>query len=153
MHAVHEPHLNHAYLDPTVCLLERPDPDAGKKKRVHGPEELESLRSISAVSLRVLGAEGAGPSGQAAGDVAGPALKKVSRGPKVPEVASSASSSSAESVAVVAEAGAMEAVASSFGIASRALEEVSAGTPSQVHGRGTEDTLVDECVDAPAAIR
>ena len=143
---VREPRLNRAYADPSVRLVERPDPDAGKKKRVRGPDELETLGPIRVAPLRAIGADGAG--GSSAGlEVAGPAAKKMAVAPEVPQGASSSSaSSSAESLAIAPRG---EVVASSFGIASFAPEEVSGGTPSEAYGRGSADTRVEERATAP----
>ena len=46
-----------------------------------------------------------------------------------------------------------EVTVGSFAIASMALEEGSGGTPSQVYGRGTEDTRVEARVIGGNAIR
>ena len=125
-----EPRLNRAYADPAVRLAERPNPDVGKKKRVCGLEELEGHRLISVVPLRAVGTAGADHSGHAGEDAMGPASKKVSQDAEAPQKVSSSTSSSSTVLAVAPRAGAVEVVASSFGIASMPLEELSIGTPS-----------------------
>ena len=75
---VREPRLNHAYMDPAVRLEERVDPDAGKKKRVRGPEELEAGGPISAVPLRTTGVDGPGQTSRVAEGATVPPLKRVS---------------------------------------------------------------------------
>ena len=144
---VREPRLNRAYADPSVRLAERPDPDAGKKKRVRGHDELETLGPIRVVPLRAVGADGAGGSSAVVEGMAGPSVKRVAVVPEVsPGASSSSASSSTESLAIAPR---REVVASSFGIPSFALEEVSGGTPSQVYGRGSADTRVEERVPVP----
>lgn len=110
-----EPCLNRAYVDPVVRLVERPDPDAGKKKWVRGPEELEGPGPISAVPLQAVGATGVDPFGYAGAGATGPA-SKVSRVPAAPQEVSSSTSSSAALLAVAIRAGVAEVVASSFGV-------------------------------------
>ena len=149
--AVHDRRLNRAYRDPAVRLLERPDPDAGKKKRARGPEELEGTGPISAVPIRAIGGASIGKAGFAAGCSVVPSSKRASREPGAPRQTSSAASSSAGSLAAPVAAPVTEAVASSFGIASMALDDVSGGTPSQVYGDGTEDTVVEPRDDLRAA--
>ena len=144
-----EPRLNRAYADPSVRLAERPDPDAGKKKRVRGPDELETPGPLRVAPLRAVGADRAGSSGAVVEGLAGPSAKRVLAAPEVSLGASSSKGSSAGSLGVTLP---REVVASSFGIAGFGLEDVSGGTPSQVYGRGSTDTRVEERVPvAPAA--
>lgn len=147
---VREARLNRAYLDPAASLPERVDPDAGKRKRVRGSEELELGGPVSAVPLRAVGV---GVAGEIAVGAPGPLPRKVSRAPDDPQEGSGSAGSSAASLAVRPRAGVAEAVAGSFAIASMALEEGSGGTPSQVYGRGTEDTRVEPRVVGGSAIR
>lgn len=135
---VGEHRLNRAYTDPSVQPADRLDPDAGKRKRVRGPDELEASGPIPAVPLRAVGAGGSGAIVEGA---PGCAAKRLCAAPgTVRETGSPSAGSVAGSVAVDARAG---VAARSFGVASFAPEEVSGGTPSQVYGRGTEDTRVE----------
>ena len=61
--AVHDRRLNRAYRDPATRLSECPDPDAGKRKRARGPEELEGSGPISAIPLRAFGGASVGKAG------------------------------------------------------------------------------------------
>ena len=140
---VREARLNRAYVDPALQPAERADPDAGKKKRVRGLEELETGGPISAVPLRAIGV--AVP-GEVALGAPGPPPRKASRVVGEQPEASGSASSSAASLAVSRRAGVAEVAAGSFAIASMALEEGSGGTPSRVYGRGTEDTRVENRV-------
>lgn len=127
---VREPRVNWAYVDPAVRLVERPNPDVGKKKWVRGPKELEGHGPISAVPLRVVGTAGADHSGHAGEDAMGPTSKKVLRALEAPQEVSSSMSSSYAALAVAPRASAVEVVEILFGIASLPLEELSIGTPS-----------------------
>ena len=136
---VGEHRLNRAYTDPSVQPADRLDPDAGKRKRVRGPDELETPGPIRAVPLRAVGAGG---SGALVEEASGSLAKRLAPAPGTArETGSPSASCVAELVAVDARAG---VAARSFGVASFAPEEVSGGTPSQVYGRGTEDTRVED---------
>lgn len=150
---VREPSVNRAYMDPVVRLVERANPDAGKKKRVRGLEELEGHRPISAVPLWAVEAAGADRSGHAGEDARGLASKKLPQALGAPQEISISTSSSSAALLVAPRAGVVEVVASSFGIASMPLEELSIGTPSQVYGGRTEDTRVEVPHFACAATR
>ena len=141
---VREARLNRAYVDPALQPAERADPDAGKKKRVRGPEELEAGGPIRAVPLRAVGV---GVAGEVAVGAPGPPPRKTSRVSAGPLEAVVSASSSAASLAVSPRAGVGQVAAGSFAIASLALDEESGGTPSHVYGRGTEDTRVEDRVD------
>ena len=140
---VREARLNRAYVDPALQPAERADPDAGKRKRARGPEELEAGGPIPAVPLRAVGV---GVAGEVAVGAPGPPPRKTSRVSSVPLEAVVSASSSAASPAASPRAGAGQAAAGSFAIASFALDE-SGGTPSQVNGSGTEDTRVEDRID------
>ena len=123
---VREARLNRAYVDPALQPAERADPDAGKKKRVRGPEELETGGPISAVPLRAVGVCVAG---EVAVGAPGPPPRKTSRVPVGPLEAVGSASSSAASLAVSPRAGVGQMAAGSFAIASLNLDEVSGGLP------------------------
>lgn len=135
---VRETHLNRAYTDPAFRLAERSDPDEGRKKRAHGPEELDSLGLIDVRPLRSIGAGDAGGPSCARVDSMDRPLKKALQGP----VGSSSSSSGGRLASPPTITDAAEGVASSFGIASLLLEESLGDTPSQVYRQGSEDTQV-----------
>ena len=145
---VREARLNRAYVDPALQPAERADPDAGKKKRVRGPEELETGGPISAVPLRAVGVCVAG---EVAVGAPGPPPRKTSRVPVGPLEAVGSASSSAASLAVSPRAGVGQTAAGSFAIASLNLEEVSGGTPSEVYACRTDDTRVEARVDGADA--
>lgn len=119
---VREPRLNRAFVDPAVRLVERPDPDIGKKNWVRVPEELEAQGLISVVPLRAVGASVTGGSGCAGDDATARTLKKGSCAPGAHPETSSPTSSSSTALPLALGAGAREVVASSFGIASMPLE-------------------------------
>lgn len=127
---VREARVNRVYMDPLVCLVERSDPDAGKRKQVHGPEDLEGQGPINEMPLRAIGVGGADYSRPAGQGEVGLASKRVPRAPKALREVSSPASSSSTTLLVAPRVGATEEVASSFGIASLPLKEVSTGTPS-----------------------
>ena len=95
---VRETRLNRAYLGSDAQLVERADPDAGKRKRVRGPEELESGGPISTVPLRAVGT---GVAGEIAFGAPGPPPMKLLRVPAELKGAGGSASSSAGSQTVV----------------------------------------------------
>lgn len=152
---VREPRLNRVNVDSVNHLSERPDPDKGRKKRIHEPEECDITGPITAMPLHSIRFEGVGgPSYTRMSRAERPAKRELHGTPKQAACAHSSSPSLAERHAspttgttpgASGRGGAVggERVAISFGIAGLPLEESSASsTLLHVYGGGSEDSRV-----------
>lgn len=121
---VHESRLNRAYADQAIRLAEHADPDEGKKKQTHVPEELDAPGPIAAWPLRAIGASDMDSPSCARVDIAKRPLKRASQCPEGPT----------ERPAVLRRGSAqlpcrpLQGVTSSFRIAGLPLEESSVGS-------------------------
>lgn len=144
---VREPQLNRAYKD-RAHLSERQDPNKGRKKRTHAPDECDAMGPISTVLLRSVCSEGEGGPWYTRVDVVERPTKRASHGPSplgpfrleclpAPVVGATARVSGRTG------GGPVKGVVSLFGIVDLPLEESSPrSTPSRIFGGGSKDSRV-----------